>query len=139
MFGFFKKFGKPKSKIDEVETQIILGMLKVMAVLGERVSSRALKGASKKLCQDWLPYLPEHAITNCLPEALAAFVLVAQSQISVANKNLKYAAVLISAAKFCVADAVESVGFDDLSVMRAAAKIAQDNGLEFYSSMLETA
>lgn len=137
MFGFFKSFGKPKSKTDEVKQQIKLGMLAVMAAVGERSSARDLREISDTLCRDWLPTLPADAVDQCLPQVLAAFTLVAQSQISASNQNSKNAAVLISAAKFCVADVANSVGIDDLLVMRAAAQLAQKSGLEFYSSMLE--
>ena len=137
MFGFFKNFGKPKSKTDEVKKQIKLGMLAVMAAVGERASARDLREIGDTLCRDWLPTLPADAVDQCLPQVLAAFTLVAQSQISASNQNSKNAAVLISAAKFCVADVANSVGIDDLLVMRAAAQLAQKSGLEFYSSMLE--
>lgn len=139
MFGFLKNFGKPKSKTQEVKKQVILGMLMVTAAVGERARSRDLREISDKVCQDWLPTLPADAVSQCLPQVLAAYVLVAQSQISAANKNSTNAALLISAAKFCVAEVADSVGFDDLLVMRAAAQLAQKSGLEFYSGMLEVA
>ena len=80
MFNIFRIFGKPKSKTDEIKTQILLGMVSVAAAVGERVPHSQIKKLITQICGDWLPLLPESSITHGLPKVLAAYVLVASSQ-----------------------------------------------------------
>ncbi|EJN23179.1 hypothetical protein [Pseudomonas sp. GM80] len=73
-------------------------------------------------------------------KALAANALVFWA-VELVDTDKKYAAVLLSAAGFCVYDVDQAKFTNDPRfnlMMRGAATVAQGKGLDFYSNLLET-
>ncbi|MDP4531201.1 hypothetical protein Q9252_03535 [Marinobacter salarius] len=139
MFGLFKS--KPKEVVDIVRVSIA----NASATEGKSANSKdaSLVKLSKKITQPWLESLPKAAIDGCQPSVLAAYVLVAESQLYAEKpSSLAIAHLYIGAARL----ATKGIGFraaadqlheSDYKILKITAKLANQAGLSFYDELLE--
>ena len=142
MFKIFEIFGSSKTK--EIRKMLQVGLANAVLSAGEQASSgdAMLVEVASTLTKNWLKTLPAEATDNCQPSVLAAYILVAESQVSIGNGNQINANLYIDAAKLLV----DGIGFRmaagtvhdaEITLLTIMAKIAKKNGLDFYSEILE--
>ncbi|MEG2390258.1 hypothetical protein [Pseudomonas lundensis] len=117
------------------------GLISVFAAMQAPISPKIIGeiDAMWAHAEQFFPSFPDWIMEHD-ERALAANALVFWA-VEVVDTDKKYAAVLLSAAGFCVYDVDHTRFTNDPRfnlMMRGAATVAQGKGLDFYSNLLET-
>ena len=140
MFNIFKK---SKSKEVAELVRLSIGNAAMTEGKASNPNDPSLVQLSKKITTSWLESLPKTAIDECQPSVLAAYILVAESQVYAKEKSSIHVANLyIESAKI----ATKGLGFraasgqlheSDFKLLIIMAQLANKAGLSFYDEILE--
>ena len=140
MFNIFKK-----SKTQEVTELVRLGLGNSLMTAGmcKDINDPSLGRISEHITKSWLESLPKAAINECQRKVLAAYILVAESQVYAKEKStLELAILYIDAARLVTRGiglgAIAGQLHDsDCKLLMIMAKLANKAGLNFNDELLE--